>query len=239
MIIHRGRAIRQSIFSKIIQFCGIMYSTRHRSLFKMTKPGQIGPFCLTFWLYIWLFSGVLSWEVWNMFEDMMTSSNGNIFRVSGPLWGNHRSPVDFPHKGQWRGALMFSLICDWVHNQDAGDLGRHRAHYDVTVMKYLALSFGMVVLKFIHSGASWSRVLSFFGYLMNTSMPSWYGICVCMMLHLCNLWICLYRNHIYNPNKHNRVFMKLCSGILSAYFTVWYLSIYFMLSNMGTQCLRI
>ena len=23
----------------------------------------------------------------------------------------HRSPVNFPHKGQWRGALMFSLIC--------------------------------------------------------------------------------------------------------------------------------
>ena len=25
----------------------------------------------------------------------------------------HRSPVNSPHKGQWRGALMFSLICDW------------------------------------------------------------------------------------------------------------------------------
>ena len=27
------------------------------------------------------------------------------------LWGIHRSPVDSPHRGQWRGALMFSLIC--------------------------------------------------------------------------------------------------------------------------------
>ena len=27
--------------------------------------------------------------------------------------GNHRSPVDFPGKGQWCGALMFSLICVW------------------------------------------------------------------------------------------------------------------------------
>ena len=25
--------------------------------------------------------------------------------------GIHRSPMDSPHKGQWRGALMFSLIC--------------------------------------------------------------------------------------------------------------------------------
>ena len=52
--------------------------------------------------------------------------------------GNHRSPVDSPHKELWRGALMFSLICAWINgwtnNRDAGDLRRHRAHYDVTVM---------------------------------------------------------------------------------------------------------
>ena len=29
--------------------------------------------------------------------------------------GIHRSPVNFPHKGQWRGALMFSLICAWIN----------------------------------------------------------------------------------------------------------------------------
>ena len=28
--------------------------------------------------------------------------------------GTHRSPVNSPHKGQWRGALMFSLICVWT-----------------------------------------------------------------------------------------------------------------------------
>ena len=36
---------------------------------------------------------------------MMTSSNGNICRVTGPLWW--KSAVDSPHKGQWLGALMF------------------------------------------------------------------------------------------------------------------------------------
>ena len=54
------------------------------------------------------------------------------------LRGIHRSPVKSPHKGQWRGALMFSLICTrtngWVNNREAGDLRRHRAHYDVIVM---------------------------------------------------------------------------------------------------------
>ena len=52
--------------------------------------------------------------------------------------GIHRSPVNSPHKGQWRRALIFSLICvwinGWVNNREAGDLRRYRAHYDVTVM---------------------------------------------------------------------------------------------------------
>ena len=52
--------------------------------------------------------------------------------------GNSPVPVNSPHKGQWRGSLMFSLICarinDWVNNREAGDLRRHRGHYDVIVM---------------------------------------------------------------------------------------------------------
>ena len=50
----------------------------------------------------------------------------------------HQSPAKSPHKGQWCGALMFSLICVWinvwVNNREAGDLRSYRAHYDVTVM---------------------------------------------------------------------------------------------------------
>ena len=52
--------------------------------------------------------------------------------------GIHRSPMNSPHKGQWRGALMFSLTCAWmndlVNNREAGALRRHRANYDVTLM---------------------------------------------------------------------------------------------------------
>ena len=51
--------------------------------------------------------------------------------------GIHRSPVNYLHKGPWRGALMFSLVYvrvnGWVNNCDAGDLRCHRAHYDVNV----------------------------------------------------------------------------------------------------------
>ena len=78
---------------------------------------------------------------------MMTSSNGHIFRVTGPLCGElrgiHRGPVNSPHKGQWRGSLMFSLICawinGWVNNGEAGDLRRNLTHYDVTVMTRVSL----------------------------------------------------------------------------------------------------
>ena len=52
--------------------------------------------------------------------------------------GNSPAPVNSPHKGQWRGALMFTLICarinGWVNNREAGDLRRYRTHYDVIVM---------------------------------------------------------------------------------------------------------
>ena len=52
--------------------------------------------------------------------------------------GIHRSPVNSSHKGQWRGALVFSLISawinGWVNTREADDLRRHRAHYDVIVM---------------------------------------------------------------------------------------------------------
>ena len=64
-----------------------------------------------------------------------------IFSAYWPfVRGIHQSPVDSPHKSQWRRAFMFSLICSWingwVNNREAGDLRRHRAHYDVIVMKY-------------------------------------------------------------------------------------------------------
>ena len=54
--------------------------------------------------------------------------------------GIHRSLVNSPHKGEWRRALRFSLICvwinGWVSNRKAGDLRRHRAHHDVTVRTF-------------------------------------------------------------------------------------------------------
>ena len=43
--------------------------------------------------------------------------------------GIHRSTVNSPYKGQWRGALMISLICawinGWVNNRQTGEWRRH------------------------------------------------------------------------------------------------------------------
>ena len=77
------------------------------------------------------------------FIEMMTFHDDVIKWKRFPYYwpfvrGIHRSPVNSPHKGQWREALIFSLICawinGWVNNRESGDLRRHRAHYDVTVM---------------------------------------------------------------------------------------------------------
>ena len=69
----------------------------------------------------------------------MTSSNGNIFRVTGPLWGEFTGPQCISITKASGGLCLFSLIFAWTNgganNQDAGDLGRHHADYGVTVIR--------------------------------------------------------------------------------------------------------
>ena len=69
--------------------------------------------------------------------------------------GNSPVPVNSPHKGQWRGALMFSLIYawinDWVNNREAGDLRRQRGHYDVIVMINL-ITYPNAIVWYDHVG---------------------------------------------------------------------------------------
>ena len=77
----------------------------------------------------------------------------------------HRSPVNSPHKGQWRGALMYFWICvwinGWVNTREAGDLRRYRAHYDVTVMGPPSLTqinwlwHGYVITTWLFAQCNW------------------------------------------------------------------------------------
>ena len=70
--------------------------------------------------------------------------------------GIHRSLVKSALKGQWRGALMFSLICariyGWVNNGEAGDLRRHRDYYHVIVMFKVVFSWSNSV---VHTKGNW------------------------------------------------------------------------------------
>ena len=81
------------------------------------------------WYYV-RYRESVSWRRHQMetFSALLAICGGNS---SGPRW----TPL---HKGQWRGALMFSLICawinGWVNNGEAGDLRCYYAHYDFIVM---------------------------------------------------------------------------------------------------------
>ena len=69
---------------------------------------------------------------------MMTSSNGSIFRETGPLCGEFTGPGEFPT--QRPVTRSFDVFFDLrlnkrlSNNREAGDLRRHRGHYDVSVM---------------------------------------------------------------------------------------------------------
>ena len=89
--------------------------------------------------------------------------------------------MNSPHKGQWREALMFSLICvwinDWVNNRGAGDLRRYRAHYDVIVMK----------------GIRWS-------YVVYPHKPEYRAFLLVWTLFLTNRWVAGDLRH-HNPHE--------------------------------------
>ena len=96
----------------------------------------------TFWVYIYIKTIVTELstkpQITCYFHSWWRHQMENFPRNWPIVRGIHRSPVNSLHKGQWRGALMFSLICvsinGWVNNREAGDLRRYRAHYDVIVM---------------------------------------------------------------------------------------------------------
>ena len=71
-------------------------------------------------------------------QNMMTSSNGNIFHVTGHLCREFTAPGEFPAQRQVTRSFDVFLICarknDWVNNRKAGDLRRRGGQYDVNVM---------------------------------------------------------------------------------------------------------
>ena len=69
----------------------------------------------------------------------MTSSNGQNFLVTGPLCeeftGHRWIPLPKASEAElWCFLWSVPWITGWVNDREAGDLRRHRAHYDIIVM---------------------------------------------------------------------------------------------------------
>ena len=79
-----------------------------------------------------------------IFTKELTHDDNIKWKRFPRYWSFVRGIHRFPHKGQWRGPVMFSLISAWingsVNNREAGDLRRHGAYYDVTVMRSVIIS---------------------------------------------------------------------------------------------------
>ena len=94
------------------------------------------------WVYDWVRNFVhTNSGMWLLHDDVIK------WKLVPRYWpfvqGIHRSPVNSPHKGQWRRTLMFSLICawinSWVNSHEVGNLRRHRSHCDAIVMCQCAI----------------------------------------------------------------------------------------------------
>ena len=139
---------------------------------------------------------------------MLTSWNGNIFHVTGHLCGEFTGHRWIPlHKGQWRWALMCSLICawinGWVNNYDAGDLRCHHAHYDVSVMFSITIQvswkFCFAVTPFL--AIICSKIL----HTLEMQLP-------CHIQTFIKIWV---QNKISMYLNYNGIlFMKLVGGSL-------------------------
>ena len=94
--------------------------------------------CIYIWIYIY---------IGTRFRSRWRHQMETFFALLAICAGIHRWSVNSPHIGQWRRALMFSLICarinGWVNNGEAGDFRRHRAHYDITLM-FTLFCFGYI-----------------------------------------------------------------------------------------------
>ena len=121
------------VIMHMVPFCFLLFVLFFKLRLVLTRNFQDYFTCIGK-LYDWLSASEAALKY--IHDDVIKWKHFPRYRTF--VWGIHRSLVNPPHKGQWRGTLIFSLICawtnGWVINRDAGDLRRHHAHNDVTVM---------------------------------------------------------------------------------------------------------
>ena len=130
----KGQAIRN--FDVFFDVSANNLSDKHSSCRWFDTPWRFSGFtAMNSWSgYV----GVMS-DHWGPLCVKMTSSNGSIFRVTGPLCGEFTAHWWIPrtnasHAELWCFLWFFAWIKGWVNNREAGDLRRNHAYYDVIVM---------------------------------------------------------------------------------------------------------
>ena len=161
MMFHYRDVIMDTMASQITSLT-MVYSTVNSGTYQRKHPNS-ASLAFVRWIHRGPVNSPHKWPVtWKMFsfDDvimylqpghqlwrivMMTSSNGIFFALLALCVGNSPVSVNSPHKGQWRGALMFSFICAWikvwVNNRLAGDLRRHHDHYYIVMHGQVLVCF--------------------------------------------------------------------------------------------------
>ena len=123
--------IKQDILISVLLLYNTFYTLLKSCIFKSSLL-TVRPYC-TALLNHWCIIGGLTWWRHQIYFP----------RYWPFVRGITRSPVNSPHKDQWHGALLSSLISAWtndyVNNIDAGDLRCHRIYHDVTVIRSLQI----------------------------------------------------------------------------------------------------
>ena len=103
---------------------------------------------LLYWWFKWLIPTRIYKHVIIDIESLLENDDVIKWKHLRRYWhfvlGTSPVTCEFPSQKASDAELwFFSLICTWtngwVNSRDAGDLRRHRAHYDVTVMRYCDL----------------------------------------------------------------------------------------------------
>ena len=116
-------------FPHILQWLLHGHSNKLLPSCQCSNPAFYGSICISSYCSLY--------TIFIVFSAMMTPSNGNIFRITGPFWGEfagHRwiRLTKLSDAELW---CFFELHLNGrVYNREAGDLRRHRSHSDVTVM---------------------------------------------------------------------------------------------------------
>ena len=81
---------------------------------------------------------IMKWNPGKMSQkDLMTSSNGNFFALLAIYAGNVQVTGEFPSQRlvtrRFDVFFIGAWINAWVNSREAGDLRRHRTHYDAIV----------------------------------------------------------------------------------------------------------